>query len=169
MEELEPLLSFVRRPRVEAKLAAAALAAEQHFAAHAAAGVRRQALEAEADLEWGAHHVRSLWLVSHRALRRAGFRQHPDSLAVLLAWRGAGLVLLRPPGERRSLALVPWSQPVGDGVHHVVVPAGTPYDTLADASAWHLLAFQTSAASQLERLEPADDGWVRFPEETQTS
>jgi hypothetical protein len=133
-------------------------------------GARRRLLRDDLNLEWESVPLRSLWLVSHRGLRRAGFRAHPESTAVLVAWRGEGLVLLRPPGERSSRSLVPWDTPPREAnVRSVVVPAGTPYDTLADAAPWHVIAAHSHRGAglvrrQLVRGEDAEQ-WIEMAEE----
>jgi hypothetical protein len=108
----------------------------------------------------------SLWLLTHRGLRRGGFRSHPAGDLVLVGWRGDGLVLLRPAGVRHSVPLAPWNAPQDTGgARSVRVQAGVPYDTLADAEPWHLLAFHARPATGLVRIQETPDGWVEFAEE----
>jgi hypothetical protein len=168
MEALDPLLHAAALPARAARLEAAARAHEAELGQQLRLGVRRRLLSDDLEIVWGGERLGSLWLVSHQALRRAGFRQHPEARAVVLAWQGRGLVLLRPEGERRSLTLRPASAPADAGsTDHVVVPAGTPYDTLADASPWHLLVFHSCRAAQLRTLEPTESGWTELSEEIQ--
>ena len=85
---------------------------------------------------------------------------------MLASWRGEGLVLVRPPGERRSVPLVAWDAPPEvSGARFLVVQPGVPYDTLADAQPWHLLAFHSRPALGLVRVQETPAGWAEFPEE----
>lgn len=131
---------------------------------------RRRLLRDDLDLTWDSVPLRSLWLVTHRGLRRAGFRRHDASTAVLVTWRGAGLVLARPPGRRQSHTLAPWNAPPSaDGERAVLVPAGTPYDTLADATTWHVLVAHSHPAVGLVRRQLVqrdnEESWFELPEE----
>jgi len=148
----------------------AAAALEAGMRADVQPSAWRRLVRDDLDLVWGTVRLRSLWLVTHRGLRRAGFRKHEDSSALLVAWRGDGLVLVRPPGVRRSHELVPWNAlPDKTGARAVLVPAGTPYDTLADIQTWHLLAAHSHPAAGLARrqLVQRDDeeDWIELPEE----
>jgi len=121
-------------------------------------------------LDWPADdgRWRSLWLVSHRALRRGGVRRHPGA-ALLVAWRGRGMIQLRGPGARRSFEPAPFAgTPVAAGSMDgsaVPVPAGTAYDTLADETAWHVLVLHTELAPALRREDETPEGWIAKPEE----
>ena len=108
---------------------------------------------------------RSLWLLTHRPLRRAGVRRHPASTAVLLAWRGQGLVLLRGPDARRSVELVALDTADDTAVRFVHLAAGTYFDTLADETPWHVLAFHSAPAAQLVREDETPEGWMEKLEE----
>jgi hypothetical protein len=165
MSELEALLDLVRSPTLGSEIDARARAHEIALAADPRAAVRRAMLRDGFDCTWMGEHLRSLWLVSHRALRRAGFRRHPDSFALLLAWRGAGLVLVRPGSERRSIALAPIDAVQATPARFAAVPADVPYDTLADSMPWHVLAFHSHRAAGLVRLAATQEGWIEVPEE----
>jgi hypothetical protein len=170
MGATDVLDSWLRDPAHRAAIAAAAEAGERRLAADARPAAVRHVLADDVELDVDGLLVRSVWLVSHRGLRRAGLRAHPASAATLVAWRGEGLVLLRGAGARRSVALGPWdAAPAAADLPHVLVPEATPFDTLAESSAWHLLAFHSHRAAGLERhqLERRDDTeiWVDHPEE----
>jgi hypothetical protein len=126
---------------------------EELRAAPEKAAVRRL-VRSDLDVEAEGTTFRSLWLLVHRGLRRAGLRAHPESGALLVAWRGEGIVQLRPPGGRRSVTLATRAASADDPVApHVLVPAGTPYDTLADAGRWDVVAFHTHPGPGLRRQQ----------------
>jgi len=128
-------------------------------------GARRGVVRTGFDLEAGGMSWRSLWLITHRPLRRAGVRRHPASAVVLAAWRGHGLVLLRGPEARRSVELAPLDA-TGDAiVRFVSLAPGTYFDTLADDTPWHVLAFHSQPAPQLVREDETQEGWSEKPEE----
>jgi hypothetical protein len=149
---------------------AAAAAHEAALGADPRPAALRHLIQSDVAIGWQTETLRSLWLVSHRGLRRAGVRAHPESLAVLVGWRGEGLVLLRAAGARRSVTLVPWRAVAGtEDARHVIVPAGTPYDTLADAGTWHMLAFHSHPGAGLARRQLAagldGESWIEQREE----
>lgn len=128
-------------------------------------GVRRAVVRNGFEFLAGGTVWRSLWLLTHRPLRRGGVRRHPASAAVLVAWRGSGLVLLRGPHERRSVELAPAGAVPENAAWCVHLPPGTYFDTLADETPWHILAFHSEAATNLLREEETQEGWIAKPEE----
>lgn len=134
-----------------------------------AAAVRRH-LRDDFVLDWDGVRLQSLWLVVHRGLRRAGLRLHPDSTVLLVAWKRPGLVLLRASGARGSRTLVPWDAAEDlDGDRAVLVPAGTPYDTLAENRNWPLLAVHSHPVAGLQRRQQVwrdqEEVWLDLSEE----
>jgi len=134
------------------------------------AGALRRPLRDDLDLDWDGLRLRSLWLVVHRGLRRAGLRFHHDSTVLLVAWKRTGLVLLRASGARSSRTLVPWDAAEDvEGSRSVLVPAGTPYDTLAENRSWPLLALHTHPVAGLHRRQlvrgDQEDAWLDLSEE----
>lgn len=163
METWRPLVE--RAAILEAAIEATVQSHRAAFTADRRRGVARSVLADGLELAWGNLHLSSLWLLSQCGLRRAGLRRHDHSDAVLLGWRGNGLVLLRPAGERRSLELVAHDRPPNEaGERCVVVGRETLYDTLADAAPWHLLVFHSHAARGLKRSEPNENGWTEIEE-----
>jgi hypothetical protein len=128
-------------------------------------GARRAVVRTGFDVEAGGTSWRSLWLITHRPLRRAGVRRHPASAIVLAAWRGHGLVLLRGPKERRSVDLAPLDTTGDVAVRFVSLAPGTYFDTLADDTPWHVLAFHSQPALHLAREDETQEGWNEKPEE----
>jgi hypothetical protein len=159
MNGFSPLCEFAFRADVYAAIEDARTARESDRRPGAA---QRTLVQDGLVLDAGGTQWRSLWLLSHRALRRAGLRRHASD-AVVAGWRGTGLLLLRAPGNRRSIALAPL-EPDGDD-EWVRVPAETPFDTLADERPWHVLMFHAHPASSLVRWQETLEGWVEKPEE----
>jgi len=152
---------------VNAAIAIAAAAHESVLATSAMHGVRRSMVADGWSLAWKGDVLRSLWLVSHRGLRRDGIRKHPTHRVVLLGWRGIGLVQLRAPGARRTFNLVPFESDVNsESLHWVEIAADAPYDTMADAATWHVLAAHAHPAADLVREVPAENGWRVLQEAT---
>ena len=165
MDEWKALCDAVRG--ADAAIATAAAAHDGSLAANSMLGVRRSMVADGWSLDWKGDVLRSLWLVSHRGLRRDGIRKHPTHRVVLLGWRGLGLVQQRAPGARRTFSLVPFqSVPDAESVHWVDIAAGAPYDTMADAATWHVLAAHAHPSADLVREVPAEDGWRTLPEAT---
>jgi hypothetical protein len=159
MEDDAALRTALEAPDLRARIDALCREHEAALQREARLGARRAVVRDGLVLAARGGTWRSLWLLSHRALRRAGLRRHSASEALLAAWRGKGLVLLRAPGQRRSVEL-----DAGDSVL-VHVPADTPYDTLADETTWHLIVFHSHAAAALARSDATPDGWIDKPEE----
>ena len=165
MDESEALFAAVRQ--ADAAIAAAAAIHEGAIATDAKLVVRRTIVADGWGLAWKNDVLRSLWLVSHPGLRRGGIRKHPASRAVLLGWRGIGLVQLRGEGARRTYSLVPLDRAVdAESVHLVEIAADMPYDTMADMGTWHVLVAHTHAGGDLVRDVPVEEGWRRLPEAT---
>jgi len=159
MEDDAALRAALDAPDLRARIDALCGEHDAALRREARLGARRVVVRDGLELSARGVTWRSLWLLSHRALRRAGLRRHPASDALIAAWRGKGLVLLRAPGQRRSVEL-----DAGDSMF-VHVPADTPYDTLADETAWHVIVFHSHAAAALGRSDETPDGWIDKPEE----
>ncbi len=150
-----------------AAIATAAGAHESILATSALHGVRRAMVADGWSLDWKGDVLRSLWLVSHRGLRRDGIRKHPTHRVVLLGWHGLGLVQLRAPGARRTYNLMPFETELNsESVHWVEVEVDVPYDTMADAATWHVLAAHAHPGADLVREVPAENGWRMVLEAT---
>lgn len=164
MTDFEALRRFTAAPDIQEAIEGLR---REHVVAlrQAPFGLRRGVLRSGFELPAGGTVWRSLWLLTHRPLRRGGVRRHPASAAVLVAWRGLGLVLLRGPQERRSVELAPPGSGPDAGAWYVHLPPGTYYDTLADATPWQILAFHSEAATHLMREEETQEGWTPKPEE----
>ncbi len=166
MDVVNALQSLVAEPELHARIDSAQRLHRAAFRQEMRLGARRALVQDQLNVEVAGTRIRSLWLVSHRGLRRGGVRRHPESTVVLVAWRGTGLVLLRGDGARRSVTLVPPAADHGaEGERWVVVEAGTPFDTLADETSWDVLAFHSHAALGIRRQDETPDGWVDKIEE----
>lgn len=164
MTEFEALRRFTAAPDIHDAIESLR---REHVVAlrQAPFGLRRGVVQSGFELAAGGTVWRSLWLLTHRPLRRGGVRRHPASAAVLVAWRGRGLVLLRGPQERRSLELAPAGTVPDAAAWCVHLPPGTYFDTLADETPWQILAFHSQAATNLMREEETQEGWTPKPEE----
>ena len=164
MTGFEPLQAFIAAP--DLRDAIESLRREHVVALRQAPfGVRRAVVRTGFELAAGGTVWRSLWLLTHRPLRRGGVRRHPASAVVRLAWRGQGLVLLRGPQERRSVELAPAGALPETAAWYVHLPPGTHFDTLADETPWQILAFHSEAATNLMREDETQEGWTPKPEE----
>lgn len=164
MTEFEALRQFAAGPGVHGAIEERR---REHVVAlrQSAFGLRRAVVQSGFELAAGGTVWRSLWLLSHRPLRRGGVRRHAASAAVLVAWRGHGLVLVRGPQERYSVELAPAGTGPESAVWCVHLAPGTHFDTLADETPWHVLAFHSEAAANLLREDETQEGWTPKPEE----
>src|SRR5262245_14391338 len=100
-----PITACLEDANVGRDIEAATQALLGKLRSDAAPAALRRLIRDDLGIEWDGVRLRSLWLVTHRGLRRAGVREHPASLAVLVGWRGAGLAQVRAPGARRTVSL----------------------------------------------------------------
>lgn len=164
MSEFQTLQDFAAAPEIRDAIEAMR---RDHIVAlrQAQFGARRGVVSGALELPAAGTVWRSLWLLTHRPLRRAGIRRHAASAVVLVAWRGQGLVLLRGPHERRSVELAPVATATETAVPCVYLAPGTHFDTLADETPWHVLVFHSEPAANLMREEETQEGWIAKLEE----